>query len=213
LESLEQLGRVIERLAWLLGVGRTSEYEVALQAFAVQMEVVVAGAERYNRHNSTMSATETIIGFAAKQVVDRIVGGPASVVTAYHKLHFVVLARAIAESNRDAKIQNSLAELKKNINGLTEAGEQIVRAIPDPPVPPSSDLSFLVDRKKAATFQQQCDAYAKGVQAIITVLEDYIAKVSECVNTTEKQLRFIQDTKWLLRIRRKALTKSPDSVR
>jgi hypothetical protein len=139
-----------------------------------------------------MSATETIISFAAKQVVDRIFGGPTSIVTAYHKTHFIVLARAIAESNRDAKIQDSLAELKKNINGLTGAGDQILSAIPDPPVPPSSDLSFLVDRQKAAAFQKRCDAYAKGVQAVIAVLEEYIAKVGDCINRTDTQLRFIQ---------------------
>jgi hypothetical protein len=65
-----------------------------------------------------MSATETIISFAAKQVIDRVFGGATSIVTAYHKTHFIVLARAIAESNRDAKIQESLSEVKKNINGL-----------------------------------------------------------------------------------------------
>jgi hypothetical protein len=30
------------------------------------------------------------------------------------------------------------------------------------------------------------------VQAVIAVLADYIAKVSDCVNKTETQLRFIQ---------------------
>lgn len=56
---------------------------------------------------------ETIIGFAAKQVVDRVFGGATRIVTAYHKIHFIVLARAIAESNRDAKIQESLSEAKE----------------------------------------------------------------------------------------------------
>jgi FlaA1/EpsC-like NDP-sugar epimerase len=139
-----------------------------------------------------MSATETIVSFAAKQVIDRVFGGATRIVTAYHKTHFIVLARAIAEANRDAKIQESLSEVKKNINGLTDAGGEILRAIPDPPVPPSSDLSLLVDRQKAGSFQKQCEIYGKGVQAVITILEEYIARVDECINKTETQLRFIQ---------------------
>ena len=48
-----------------------------------------------------MSATETIISFAAKQMVDRVFGGATSIVTAYHRTHFIVLARAIAEVGDD----------------------------------------------------------------------------------------------------------------
>lgn len=64
-----------------------------------------------------------------------------------------------------------------------------MRAIPDPL---TSDLTFLVDRQKAANFQKQCEIYGKCVQAVIAILEDHIAKVDECINKTETQLKFIQ---------------------
>jgi hypothetical protein len=38
-----------------------------------------------------MSATETVVSFAAKQVIDRVFGGATRIVTAYHKAHFIML--------------------------------------------------------------------------------------------------------------------------
>jgi hypothetical protein len=54
-----------------------------------------------------------------------------------------------------------------------------LRAIPDQPVPPSSDLSFLVDRQKAGSFKKQCEIYGKGVEAVIGILGEYIAKADD----------------------------------
>jgi hypothetical protein len=144
------------------------------------------------RGRSVVSATETIVGFAAKQVVDKVFGGPTKIVTAYHKTHFVVLSRALAEANRDARIQDSLAKVRESIKALTTAGVQILRAIPDPPVPPSSDLSFLADREKAAAFQKRCEDYLKGVQAVIGLLEEYIAKAKACMEATTLQLKTVE---------------------
>lgn len=66
-----------------------------------------------------MSATETIISFAVKKVLDKAVGGPMPIVTGYHKTHFILLARAIQESNRDSDIQN--LDLARDLSKRTAA--------------------------------------------------------------------------------------------
>ncbi len=139
-----------------------------------------------------MSATETIIAFATQQAANNAFGGPAKIVTALHKAHFVILARVLDESRRDADMQASLAEIRKGLNEMTKAGKQILSAIPSEPAPPSSDLSFLTDRTKAAAFQRRVDDYRKGVQSITAVLTDYVTKARECLLKTGQQIKQVE---------------------
>lgn len=139
-----------------------------------------------------MSSTETIIGFAAKNLFEKVFGAPAKLVTGYHKTHFQVLAKIVAESRRDSDLQASLDEIRKGLSEMTKAGQNIMRAIPATPAPPETNLSFLTDRSKAAAYQQQVDQYRRGVQAVIGVLSDYAIKARDCLVKTQQDIRSVE---------------------
>ncbi len=139
-----------------------------------------------------MSATETIIGFAVKQVLDKTVGGPMPVITAYHKAHFILLTRALTESNRDSKLQDTLREVDKNLQAYTRKGRELLALIPNNPQPPSSDLSFLLDQAKAANLTKQIGDYIRGVKCVIDALETYLRGAQEIAKETEANLKQIE---------------------
>jgi hypothetical protein len=136
-----------------------------------------------------MSATETIISFAVKKALDKAVGGPMPIVTSYHKTHFILLARAIQESNRDSDIQKTLAAIQKNLKDMKEYGAGLVKAIPSKPEPPSTDMEGLfLDADKNAEFSKQVEAFAAGVKNVLETLDNFLTLARDLTKRTAADL-------------------------
>jgi len=140
-----------------------------------------------------MSATETIISFAVKKVLDKAVGGPMPIVTGYHKTHFILLARAIQESNRDSDIQKTLAAIQKNLKDMKEYGASLVKAIPSKPEPPSTDMEgLLLDATKNAEFTKQVEAFSAGVTNVLETLRHYLDLARDLSKRTAADLAKVE---------------------
>ena len=139
-----------------------------------------------------MSVTETIISFAVKKALDKAIGGVTPIITSYHKTHFVLLARALQESNRDQDIQKTLEQIRKNLAQAIDAGTRMVQGIPKKPEPPSSDLGFLVDKEKNKKFSNEIDAFSAGVRNVLEMLRDYTDTAEDLVKRTAKELAKIE---------------------
>lgn len=139
-----------------------------------------------------MTPTEKIISFGVGQVLGKIFGGPTSIVVNYHKIHFILLARALSESNRDSQIQETLASLKKNLDEFNKKGHELVTMIPDNPEMPSNDLTFLIDPKVAKDFQARIDGFIAGAKSVVSILQDYADKCEDIMVKTELKLKEIE---------------------
>jgi len=139
-----------------------------------------------------MSATETVIAFAVKAVLDKVVGGPMPVITGYHKTHFVLLARAIQESNRDADIQKTLEAIRKNLTELKSAGQRLIKAIPAKPEPPSSDVADLLDPVKRKQFDKDVADFGQGVRNLLESLGNYIKNGEDVLKRTDGDLAKVE---------------------
>src|SRR5262245_16452683 len=128
-----------------------------------------------------MSATETIIGFAVQTALNKAVGGPMPIITGYHKTHFMLLARAIQESNRDTDIQKTLEAIRKNLGDMKSAGQRIIKAIPAKPEPPSSDMGIFVDPKQNKEFSKVVADFTKGVNNVTELLRNYIDNADDLI--------------------------------
>ena len=140
-----------------------------------------------------MSATETIISFAVKKVLDKTVGGPMPIVTSYHKTHFILLARAIQESNRDSDIQKTLAAIQGNLKDMKAYGTSLVNGIPAKPEPPSTDMEGLfLDAAKNAEFSQQVEAFSAGVRNVLETLGHYLTLARDLSKRTAADLSKVE---------------------
>lgn len=135
-----------------------------------------------------MSITETIVAFAVKQALDKAAGGPMPIVTAYHKTHFVLLVQVLREAERDGKIQDSLREIRENLQAFLAAGNKMLAGIPDDPVPPEVDIAG----GSAAELSEQMKAFGEGLKNVIERLGDYIALAKEIEARTEKDLAALE---------------------
>ena len=140
-----------------------------------------------------MSATETIISFAVKKVLDKAVGGPMPIVTSYHKTHFILLARAIQESNRDSDIQKTLAAIQKNLKDMKEYGASLVKAIPSKAEPPSTDMEGLfLDAAKNAEFAKEVEQFSAGVVNVLETLRHYLDLAGDLSKRTAADLAKVE---------------------
>lgn len=138
-----------------------------------------------------MSVTETIITFGIGQGLKRIFGPVSVPVWQYHKAHFIVLARALRESDRDQEIQDRIREVRASMAAWIEHGSKLLTAIPANPEPPSSDLSFLVDQAKAIEFKKRCDLYFAGVREAIAYLETFAVEADNAHGQLHNAIRSI----------------------
>jgi hypothetical protein len=139
-----------------------------------------------------MSATETIIAFAAKQALDKAIGGATPIVTAYHKTHFILLARAIQESNRDQDIQKTLQAIQKNLTDMKNYGTRLLKAIPPKPEPPSADAAELLAPATGKEFFKLAGEFTKGVENILDTLGNYVKTADDLLNRTAGELAKVE---------------------
>src|ERR1043165_4671612 len=113
-----------------------------------------------------MDATEIIIKYAVPAVLNKALGGPTAVITGYHKAHFVILAKALQESSRDADIQKQLDAITENLKKIEDYGAALLDAIPAKPEAPEGDMSDLAN----PDYLKRVEEFAKGVTNILEAL-------------------------------------------
>jgi hypothetical protein len=138
-----------------------------------------------------LSVTETIITFAAGQVLKKVFGPVSVPVWQFHKAHFIVLSRALKESARDQEIQDRIRDVRGGMAAWIEHGRKLLATIPADPEPPSSDLSFLADAIKAAEFQRRCNLFRAGVQEAIAYLEAFAVEADSAHSQLLKTIESI----------------------
>lgn len=163
--------------------------------------------------NLVMSATETIISFAVKKVLDKAIGGPTAVITGYHKVHFVLLYRVIREAERDAKIQKEVRKIQENLASLIAFGQSMLHAIPPKPEPPSAEIGALFEKNRNAAFTKELNAFYAGVKNIVETLREYVGAAREIVNRTEKELDALEKRLDSKNVKHGALRKISNAAR
>ena len=138
-----------------------------------------------------MDATELIIKYAVPAVLNKAIGGPTPIITGYHKAHFVILAKAIQESNRDQDIQKTLAAIRDNLGKIKEYGVTLIKAIPPTPEPPSADVAQVLDPTNTE-FGKQVEAFAQGVTNILNALRAYIDAAEDILKRTKGELAKVE---------------------
>ena len=135
-----------------------------------------------------MTITETIVSFAVKKVLDKGIGGPISVITTYHKTHFVFLYKIIKESERDWDIRKGIWSIQENLAKFIEYGKKLLLGIPGKPEPPSDDLGVLIDKKRNAEYSALLKDFGLGIKNVIEYLREYVAKARDVESRTIKEL-------------------------
>jgi len=138
-----------------------------------------------------MDITETIIKIATGQLGKRL-GGCAPLVMKFHKTHFILLARAVNESNRDQEIQKTLREMRKNLEYWTKEGKKLFSLIPSRPKPPVADGAVWVNRSTAEAYLRKCKVYHNGVKMIIEALQKFSSKTNDMLTKSEVKLKQIE---------------------
>jgi len=141
---------------------------------------------------TTYDTAETIIGFAVKTTLNVAIGGPTSVVTGYHETHFKVLARALQESSRDADIQKSLEEIRKNLKSMKDSGARIISKIPAKPEAPSAAVTDLLDPVKNKAYAKEVKVFSAGVTNELEALSAWIKAAEDMVKRTSGELAKIE---------------------
>ncbi|MEM9144961.1 MAG: hypothetical protein AAGC57_02110 [Pseudomonadota bacterium] len=143
-----------------------------------------------------LSTTEKIVSWAAKKAFDKAVGGYAPIISSYHKLHFIFLARALKEWSRDKQLQDAINKIKGNLERMRSDGAKFLRAIPDTPKPPVFETDQGDDPAHRAQFSADTEAFIKGVNHVrralmdhIKVTDDLIARSKRDLGTIEKKLK------------------------
>jgi hypothetical protein len=113
-------------------------------------------------------------------------------VTAYHKTHFILLARAIQESNRDQDIQKTLQAIQKNLTDVKNYGARLLKAIPPKPEPPSTDAAELLAPATGKEFLKLAGEFTKGVENILDTLNNYVKTADDLLNRTAGELAKVE---------------------
>jgi hypothetical protein len=130
------------------------------------------------------TTTEKILVFASKKVAEQIMGGPGKILVDLHKVHFVLLGRALQEAKRDKAIQDSIEKLLDGVKKMQTEIKKLKETVPAKPEPPAVDGT--------PGYTKTYNDYVQAINNIAEILSLHEKNVGEVLEQTDKAFKELE---------------------